>query len=154
MSSRLAPSMCVYVAAAAYLHMAYLFVSTSATPRLGYAPWLRSRAALHLSALAGASLRMTAAGGDVVGGSFVGRWRHLLACGISGCVCALLGVISMPAEVSHVVDASCHRHELDSAFPAVFVSNFIHWIIGGAFFLAFLAYTFPILASPPAGKVQ
>ncbi len=126
--------------------MAYIFMSA---PRLGYAPWLRTRAALRLAGLAGAGIRMTSAGGFTAS-----YWRDRIGCGLSGCVCALIGLISLPAQIARVVDTSCQKHELESAFKEYFVTDIIHWIIGGSFFVAFLAYTFPILVMLPEGKLQ
>ncbi|VDD74099.1 unnamed protein product [Mesocestoides corti] len=145
MSARLLPSASVFVASVFYLHLAYIFMFE---PKMDYVPWLRLRAALRLAALAGASIRMLSAG------SFsVAKWRDKLANILSGCVCALLGLLSLPMTLTHVDKAAQHQ-ELSSAFPQVFVSNFIHWVIGVSFLLAFLAYTFPVLVILPSGNSE
>ncbi|KAH9279216.1 hypothetical protein ECG_08324 [Echinococcus granulosus] len=146
MSARLLPSTSVFVAAVFYIHLAYLL---SFEPTFGYPPWLRIRVALRLLGLAGGSLRMLAAGD-------FDSSRHWdkLGVGLSGCVCALLGLISLPTMTLPNLNTAMHRHELSSAFPNIFVTHLIHWVIGIAFCLAFVGYTFPILVILPQGRGQ
>ncbi|VDM34910.1 unnamed protein product [Hydatigera taeniaeformis] len=144
MSVRLFPSASVFVAAAFYIHLAYLL---GFEPAFGYPPWLRIRVALRLLALAGASLRMLAAGD-------FDPSRHCdkLGAGTLGCVCVFLALLSLPIMTPINVDMRAHHHEIASAFPNVFVTNFIHWVIGIAFCLAFVGYTFPVLVVLPPGR--
>ncbi|VDK35503.1 unnamed protein product [Taenia asiatica] len=146
MSARLLPSASVFIAAIFYIHLAYLL---GFEPAFGYPPWLRIRVTLRLLALAGGSLRMLAAG-DFNPSSLCDK----LGAGLSGCVCALLGLLSLPVVTLADFDTAAHRHELASAFPNIFVTHLIHWVIGIAFCLAFIGYTFPILVVFPPGQGQ
>ena len=143
MSTRLLATYSVYVAAALYVHLAYLF---GFEPGFGYSSWLRLRVALRFLGLTGGSLRMLA-----VGDFDSSRLYDKLGAGISGCVCALLGLLSLPIKTMAHMDALAYRNELASTFFSAPVSYCIHWIIGLAFFFAFLAYTFPILVVLPSG---
>ena len=141
MSNRMLASYSVYIAAALYGHLAYLI---GFEPAFGYPPWLRMRISLRFLALAGGSLRMLA-----VGEFDCSRLSDKLGTGLSGCVCALLGLLSLPIKTVAHLSMSAHQHELVSV-SFVSVGYYTHWIIGLCFCFAFIFYTFPILVILPS----
>nr|CUU99506.1 hypothetical transcript [Hymenolepis microstoma] len=146
MSARILPSFSVLLASAFYVHLAYLFVFE---PDFGYPSWLRMRCALRLVALAAGSIRMLA-----VGDFDLSRTSDKIGAGLSGCVCAIMGLLSLPTVTAVYISDSVRKHEINSAFSYIAFGGFIHWVIGFAFCLAFLAYSFPVLVFLPSGQGQ
>lgn len=144
MSTRVLPSFSVILASAFYMHLAYLFAFE---PQFGYPPWLRMRSALRWMALAGASVRMLA-----TGDFDPSRILDKVGVGLSGCVCAIMGVVSLPIVTVGYISDSARQQEINSVFPWFDFGGSIHWIIGLAFCLAFLAYSFPVLVVLPSSK--
>ncbi|KAM7539361.1 hypothetical protein Aperf_G00000050509 [Anoplocephala perfoliata] len=142
MSNRILPTASVILASIFYTHLAYLFVFE---PGFGYPLWPRIRVALRLLALTGGSIRMLAAGDFELT-----RTSDKIGTGLSGCVCALMGLLSLPLVTLVHVSDSAHQQEMNSVFA--FLGSFgglIHWIIGLSFCLAFIAYSFLVLVITP-----
>ncbi|VDN97385.1 unnamed protein product [Rodentolepis nana] len=146
MSARILPSFSVLLASAFYIHLAYLFAFE---PDFGYPSWLRMRCVLRLLALAAASIRMLA-----VGDFDPSRISDKIGAGLSGCICAIMGLLSLPIVTIAYISDTVRKHEINSLFPYVAFGVFIHWVIGLAFCLAFLAYSFPVLVVLPSGQGQ
>ncbi|KAM7539360.1 hypothetical protein Aperf_G00000050509 [Anoplocephala perfoliata] len=145
MSNRILPTASVILASIFYTHLAYLFVFE---PGFGYPLWPRIRVALRLLALTGGSIRMLAAGDFELT-----RTSDKIGTGLSGCVCALMGLLSLPLVTLVHVSDSAHQQEMNSVFA--FLGSFgglIHWIIGLSFCLAFIAYSFLVLVITPQDR--